>query len=397
MTAKTRKRNLFVSAFALLTVSAMSLFFSLYEPWVSIGSELIPDGSFSTPAATNAWSGWGERTRLIPDGGFGGSPGVVLTTSSNQNGVLRFTVYNLTNIPAFRVSLRAAAQGVARGKEGYHVPRAIFFYHDAKGKGLFSLHHGVTDISKDTGWRYYKDFFPVPNGAIDARLHIQNLGIAGTMQIDDLSVIPVRERHSSPWWKLFFGTLWMTAFGLCLFILRPWARRHGVLILITLALIMIGIVLPGKVLDGAIEKSIHTAKSLLPKPAKPMPPAQTVKAATAPEQSAAPKPVKPKEEPAILFVGTGVDNTHLIGHFAMFSLLAFFSALSWLAAPPSLKRTVSVFAGLTFFAAATEVLQYIPSDRAAALSDLRVDTVGMAGAVVLVFAIRHLQRLITRV
>ncbi|NOU36712.1 MAG: hypothetical protein HOO88_08075 [Kiritimatiellaceae bacterium] len=386
-------RNLFTALFAVLTVGVMALFYNLYEPWQPIGPELIPDGRFSTSAATHVWSGWNEQTRLVQDGGFDGSPGVILTTSPGQNGILRFTTYNLTNIPAFRVTLRAAAHGVVRGKEGYHVPRAIFFYHDAAAKSLFGLHHGVMDIPKDSSWRYYKDFFPVPPGAANARLHIQNLGSAGIMQIDDVSVIPVRERSSAPWWKLFFGTLWTISFGICLVALRPWARRCGYMILVTLTLILAGIILPGKLLDDSIEKSFHTAKNLIPKRVMPAPSAQTVKAT--PEPSVAPKPAAPKDEPTFALSGTVVEQSHIIGHFALFSLLAFLSALSWVPAP-SLKRIGIVSAGLAFFAAATEVLQFIPADRSAGLSDLRVDIIGMAGAVILVFLRRSLQRLISR-
>lgn len=389
MLEKSASRNLFAVLFAVLTVGVMALFYNIYEPWQPVGSELIPDGSFSTPAATNAWSGWNQWTRLVPDGGYRGSPGVVLTTSSNEHGILRFTVYDLTNIPAFRVSLRATAHGIAKGKEGYDVPRAIFFYHNTKAKSLFSLHHGVMDIRKDADWTYYKDFFPVPAGAADARLHIQNLGNAGVMQIDDISVIPVCERRDAVGWKLFFGTLWTTAFALCLFALRPWARRYGFLIVVTLALIMTGIVLPGKFLDDSIEKSIHAVKDLRPENAVSPAPVQAAK--VTPAQTAAPKPLKPKEEPVL--PGTGVEKTHIIGHFTLFSLLAFLSALSWLTAP-SIKRVLAVFAGLIFFAAATEVLQFIPADRSAGLSDLSIDTIGMTGAVAAVFILRSIQRLI---
>jgi VanZ family protein len=394
MNNKPARRNLFAATFAILTVGVMALFYNLYEPWLPVGPELIPDGSFTTPACTNAWSGWNERTRLVQDGGFGGSPGVVLTTSPGQNGILRFTTYDLTNVPAFRVSMRAAAHGVVRGKEGYHVPRAIFFYHNAGAKSLFGLHHGVMDISKDTGWRYYKDFFPVPPGAVNARLHIQNLGAGGIMQIDDVSVIPVRERPSAPWWKLFFGTLWTISFSLCLLALRPWARRYGYMILVTLTLIMIGVILPGKPLDDSIEKSFHTAKGLFPKHVTPAPPAQTVKAVM--EPAAAPKPAKPKDEPTFALSGTVVEQAHIVGHFALFSLLAFLSALSWISAPPSLRRVAAVSAGLIFFAAASEVLQFIPADRSAGLSDLRIDVIGMVGAIVAVFVLRSIQRLIIR-
>jgi len=373
---------------AVLTVGVMALFFSLYEPWQPIGPELIQDGEFNTPAATNVWSGWNALTQLVPDGGFGGSPGVVLTTSSNKHGILRFTVYNLTNIPAFRVSLRAAAQGIVQGKEGYHVPRAIFFYQDAKAKNLFNRHHAVMRIQKDSDWRQYTDVFPAPKGMVSARFQIQNLGAVGVMGIDDVSVIPVQERPDAPWWKLFFGTLWTVAFGLCLFALRPWVRRYGFLIMTTLALIMIGIILPGKLLDDSIEKSIHTAKSLRPKPVATAPASAVQPVKETPVQSATPKPIVLKE--------SGIKRTHMIGHFTLFSLLAFFSALSWISVQPSLKRGAAVFAGLIFFAAATEVLQFIPPDRSAGLSDLSIDVFGMAGAVVLVLLLRGIQRLINR-
>ncbi|MFA7256625.1 MAG: VanZ family protein [Kiritimatiellales bacterium] len=385
------KRNLFVSVFAVLTVGSMALFFNFYEPWQPVGPELIPDGSFSSPTSTNGWSGWNEWTRLTPNGGFRESPGVVLTCSPKKHGILRFTVRDLTTIHAFHVSMRAATEGVVRGKEGYHVPRAIFFYHDAKARSLFNLHHGLMDISKNTEWKRYTDVFPVPAGAVNARLHIQNLGIAGVMRIDDVSVIPVRPRPSAPIWKIFFGTLWMIAFGLCLFALRPWARRYGFLITVTLFLIMTGIVLPGKLLDDSIEKSLHTAKSMIQEHVAPEPP--TIKSA----QTQQPSAPKPKEEAIVAAPpsDTAVDHVHVIGHFIMFSLLAFLSALSWLI-PPSLKRAAAVFAGLALFSAATEVLQFIPADRSAGLNDLYVDLTGMAGAVALAFLLRSLQRLITR-
>jgi VanZ family protein len=114
------------------------------------------------------------------------------------------------------------------------------------------------------------------------------------------------------------------------------------------------------------------------------------------EPAAAPKPAKPKDEPTFALSGTVVEQAHIVGHFALFSLLAFLSALSWISAPPSLRRVAAVSAGLIFFAAASEVLQFIPADRSAGLSDLRIDVIGMVGAIVAVFVLRSIQRLIIR-
>ena len=394
MSGTTAKRNLFAGVFAVLTVGVMALFFNLYEPWQPIGPEMVPDGGFSTPAATNVWSGWNELTQIVPDGGFGGSPGVLLNTEGNRHGPLYFTVQDLTGCPALRVVLRATAKDIVRGEKHYYVPRAVLVYYNAAGKDITSRHQDLMDLHKDSDWRKYKAFFPAPAGAVYARLHVQNLGIAGIMRIDDVSIVPVQERFDAPWWRLLFGTLWTTAFGLCLFALRPWARRYGFLIMLTLTLIMTGIILPGKFLDDRIEKYTQAAKSLRPETVVPAPPAQTVKAH--PEQPATPKAPRPKEDPVIVLPDIDVGKVHVIGHFALFSLLAFLSSLSWISAPYSLRRAVEVFAGIAFFAAATEVLQFIPPDRSAGLSDLSIDVFGMAGAVVLILLLRGIQSLITR-
>ena len=397
MFEKASKRNLFASVFAILTVGSMALFFKLYEPWLPIGSELIPDGSFSSPAATNVFGGWSDLARLVPDGGFNGSPGVVLTIASNRTGTLRFTVHDLTNIPAFRVSLRAAAHGVVQGRKNYNVPKAVFYYRDTSGKSLYSMHHGVADFPKDADWRYYKDFFPVPKNTVDARFHVVNDGIAGVLQVDDLSVIPVCARLATSWWKLFFGTLWMTSFSVCLFALRPWTRRYGLLITATTLMILAGITLPGDILDSGIEKTAKFVKTTVRQINPPVQKPAAVKMSGTETAPPKPKPVKPAEEPLLTsLTGTVVDQAHLAGHFALFSLLAFLCALSWITTPFIVRHSFTVFTGLVLFAAATEVLQFITADRAAALSDLRVDTTGMAGAVILVLCIRGIQRLINR-
>lgn len=384
------KRNLFASVFAVLTVGAMALFFNVYEPWKPIGPERIADGNFNSPTATHIGSGWNDRARLVPNGGFKKSPGVVLTTCSNQHGRLRFTIHDLKNTPAFRVSLRATASGIKKGKEGYHLPRAVFFYEDADAKSLFSLHHGIMDITKDTGWRLYKDVFPVPEGASNARFQIMNYGVAGIMRIDDLSVIPVRTAPSAPWWNLFFGALWMTSFGFCLFIIRPWEQRYGSLITLMIFLTVAGIVTPGKLLDSSIQKTTRLAKSLPAAIRKSFVPQEPI--AIIPD-----KPLRsassttPKRIPEADIVRIEVNQAHMAGHFIFFSLLALFCALSVLRTPLSARNAWNLFALLTFFATATEVLQFIIPDRSPGLGDLFVDTTGMAGAILVVFVGRTLQ------
>jgi len=392
MFGKTPRWKLFTALFAVLTVGIMALFFNIYEPWQPVGPERIPDGTFNTTESTNGWKGWNQQVQWRPNGGLRESPCVELTTTPLQNGLLTFTVRNLDSVPAIRVSLRATTKDVVRGTEKTHTPRATFCYYNAQAERVYALRHSLAEIPGDTGWRRYKRFFPVPDGATKAQLDIWNLGSAGVLKVDDVSIIPVHSRTSAPWWKLLFGILWTTSFGLCLFALRPWARRYGLLIMVTLFLVMTGIVLPGQILDSAIEKTIRTAKRLTVNPRPP--PAQAVNAVV-PSGSGAAKPAVLKKELVAALTQQANEEAHRTGHLSLFSLLALLSTLSWLTAP-SLRRATTVYAGLAFFAASTEVLQFITPDRSATLGDLYVDMSGMAGAVVLVSAIRYIQRLIRR-
>lgn len=387
MFAKKPSRARIAVLFAVLTVGCMALFFNLYEPWTPIGPELLPDGSFSTPAATNGWTGWSPHAQVSPDGGYNGTPGVILTTSTNQRGLLRYYIHDLSNIPAFRVSLRAVAEGVTADKKSYRYPRAAFFYRADHNKPFFNLPHEFFGTQKDCGWRCYKGFFPVPITATNVQFYIHNAGITGVMRVDDLSVIPVRPRPSAPWWKLFFGAIWTVTFGLCLFALRPWTRRHGRLILLTVLLILTGILLPKSFLNETIQKTIQPVEKLVQQQTKPAPADTPV-----PGRPGTPEPAKSKEDLAVELIEAGVEWVYTIGHLTMFSLLAFLSALSWLAERPLLKRAGLVFAGLVLFAAATEVLQFITVDRSAGLYDLCVDLTGMAVATGLVILLRRIQR-----
>jgi VanZ family protein len=349
---------------------------------------MIANGDFNTPAATHGWIGWNRRAQISPDGGYNNSPGVILTTSLNQHGCLRYFIHDLTNIPAFRVSLNAVAKGVVAKQETYQYPRALFFYTDHNNNPLFHLPHEFFGTQKDKRWHRYKDFFSVPASAANVQLYIQNSGTAGIMQVDDVSVIPVRARPSAPWWNLFFGALWTAGFGVFLFILKPWKRRYGSLIMLTVLFILTGILLPKNILNETIQTTRQSIRKLGQQLTNPVPPSSAQPGKPEPKH---PELEKPKEDIIDSLKETGTEHVCTIGHFTMFSLLAFFSGLSWLTVLPALKRAGTIFAGLILFAAATEVLQFITADRTARLADMYVDLTGMAVAILLVILLRSIQ------
>ncbi|MGE4488033.1 MAG: VanZ family protein [Kiritimatiellales bacterium] len=381
MTAKFDKRNLFASVFSLLTIISMTLFFNLYDPWQPVGPQLIQDGGFNRLSCTNEWSGWQENTDWAADGGFNGSPGVVLTTSEKKHGRLRMTIEHPERFPAFRVSVRATASNVRQGKKSWDVPRGIFFFRNQAGKTVQGKYYSVFGIEKDTGWRRYSEVFPVPDDVLDARLQFQNFAGSGTLHLDDVSVIPVRPRPSAAGLSIFFLLLWSAAFGIAMLTLHPWTRRGGWLIVLTSLAIVVGTATPGKILDGSITETARWVKGLVPTPEKPavVPAAavQKAKPAGKPVQNPAQKPALPKDDEI-------VNTVHFQGHLLLFILLALLCAYGW---PGCLFRTAG---GLLLFACSTEVLQFVSIDRAAGISDLIVDLTGAGAGLLAATAIRRL-------
>ncbi|QHI69693.1 VanZ family protein [Tichowtungia aerotolerans] len=379
-----------VGLFAALTVAAMALFFNLYEPWQAIGPERIVDGSFESPDCAAEWTGWDERlARLAHGDGYRNSTGVILEATPRHHSTLRKTIPDIKNIPAFKVSVRAKAEKVHPGTEGYHLPRTIFFYRNSKGKGMYNHSHTVFGLKKDTRWKRYSSIFPVPENSMDGRLQLQNLGSSGTLYVDDVSVIPVSPRPTAPFFQVLFILLWIGAFSACLLALSPWTSRTGTATLLCATGIIAGVLLPGEFLNRSILRTADMFQKTVqritpPKPETPSP-AQTDKIPAAeseprPEEKPAPhQPKPPAETPADTFV----RHTYITGHFSLFLILAALSMLTWAPAHKPNRIIFAVLAGLTLFAASTEVLQFLTPDRKAGLDDLAVDFSGILIAVAL--------------
>lgn len=347
MAGKMKTNRRFALLFALLTLSAMALFFHTYSPWTPMGEEQL----------SNDWNGWSPLIQKI-------ETGVVLETTSNQNSSLRFTLPSIENEIGFRVSLRARAEGVVPGEKSWHCPRAVFCYYDENDKGIYSTPHGVFSIKKERGWKTYRAFFPVPEEAVRARFHLQNFGQSGTLHIEHTSIIPAKPRASVPYWKATFALLWFSALGTCVVALHLWRRRFGWIICALTLAIIAGVLLPQNILNHAIKTTCEPPQRITKAPAPPPVPVEVQKA----------KPKDPKPEIA---KKETIECAHGIGHVILFGLLALFTALSWLWNQTTPKRSTAVLAGLTFFATATEILQNVTPDRKAGWSDLSLDLIGV--------------------
>jgi VanZ family protein len=393
------RRVRFTLLFTALALGGMVLFYNRYDPWRESGPERIADGGFESAESDAVWNGWSDLARRVSDGGFQSTGGIVLNTTSNRHGTLRFTIGDLTGIHAFRVSLRATAADIIRGRDGYHIPRALFFFNDRQGKSMWHVSHGVVNLPEARPWRRYREVFPVPAEAQDARLHIQNYGAGGELRIDDVSVAAVVPRASAPWWRLFFGGLWLTVFTGWMFILRPWERRCGILMSLTALVILTGTVMPGELLDGGIyalraRLREHVAGLSVAAGEKSVP--ETVQAPPSPGTHHPEKTRLDDHRPTSDERGIA-GRAHLTGHFALYGLLAFFASLAWLGATPVASRAGALLSGLLLFAAATEILQLITPDRKAGWQDLLTNLAGIFAAVLLIIGLKTAQSVFRRI
>jgi len=394
----------FAALFAVLTVGAMGLFFTVYDPWTEIGPNRVADGQFETPACTNGWTGWNNRlVHLDSDGGFKRSGGVVLNTSPKHHGILKMTVAGVKSVPAFKVAVRAAARNIQKGSQNWYIPRAVFFFRDQKGKGLFNLSHEIFSITRDMGWREYASVFPVPKNAVVGELQIQNLGTKGDLAVDNVSIVPVMQQPSAPVFDLFFFILWMTALAVCLIVLEPWKTLSGIVAMFCALTIIVGVLLPQKVLNGAINVAVvkaYNVKKKIEHPVSRSGNAPPVLRPVAKERSAsAPFAKKQKIHLSTIPDYIWINRAHRGGHFILFMILAFCSILRWAPTGKYAYATniLFVIAGLIQFAISTETLQFITIDRKAGLSDLGVDVAGILMATALCLLMCGISRLFRKI
>ena len=385
MTGKKQNSQRKTALFALLTVAGMALFFNLYNPWIPVGPDRILDGGFENPSCIEEWTGWGERVSLTPQAGFQKTSGVQIRTTPTKNGILRKTITEIENVSAFQVSLRATTQNVQGGKESWYFPRSVFFYRTTENKALFNISHGIFMIDKDSHWKHYTETFPVPDHVKNVTLQVQNLGVGGILCIDDLSIIPVKRRASAPLFTLFFTLLWSAALLSNVITLRLWKTTWGIGVLLVAALILLGVLLPSQTLNQGIDATYSSAKKatqqieqLVSKPDPQQKPTSLQKPET--EEFIAKKEAEP------------IHYAHRLGHAALFMLLAMLSMLCWNAPSAPRRRPLFILAGLSLFAAATEIIQFITPDRTAKPPDFAIDLSGILLAVVLAQLATRYQR-----
>ncbi len=353
-----------IPALALLLVTV--LFWSVYDRYEVAGSALLEAPSLAD----------GTRVR----GGVFGRAGrfSLNVLPGGKPARISFSLPAATDHEFIRVRARIKVDGVVEGKHSWNCARLLVTQYDADNKWM-SGHHGLVAEKGTKDWEAHEDVFKIFPKADRADLVLQQSGSEGSAEFDQIEAQPVRFRASFVGWRVFFAVLWFLAAILYFPRCRLHQRKLKILIFLNAAAILAGTLMPSDwIITGSekIQSTLHELRTSEPSPTKIL----------ASEKNKKPAPTSPQKQ-MDWFMEMNLE-THQAGHFILFASLCFLVYCS-----AALERQHPIyFAKVGFdiliFAAVTEALQFLTTDRTAGILDLRTDLYGMAAALVVFLAVR---------
>lgn len=388
---------------AAVFLAVMALFFTYHDQYRDVGGNLIAGGDFAQSpireGGANTAGGWrarGPSLRWEPQGGVDYSGGVRLGTHEGRGSNLGYTVDNPRRFRFLRLSGRLRADDIVVGDQAWNTARLLLFFTDRDGRSHLQRDHVVCVITGTQSWRHCERVFPVPDFAVTARIHVQNLAASGALWIDELRLTPVIERSSTIFWRLLFAALWCGVLAYCVWSARLSRQPLGPLIIAIALLIVFGVAVPEPVIEQIVYRGTDTAKELLNDQSSDA--SKPGEAQVAPSTAPAAPPGRDRAQPSPLPFAT-LFTVKQIGHFVLFSLLAFLTFLSvirrWRSGSPASRPTAAfatVTAALLIFAAGAEILQFLTTTRRPSLFDWGIDAGGIVFGAAIALAIRRVAR-----
>ena len=278
-----------------------------------------------------------------------------------------------TDYESIRIRARIKVDGVVVGKYPWNCARLLVTQYDANNKWI-SGHHGLVAEKGTQDWGHHEDLFKIFSGTVRADVVLQQSGLAGTAEFDQIEAQPARVRASFVWWRVLFIALWLVAAGLYFRRCRLHRRKLKTLIFINVVAILAGTLMPADWITSASERVKGVVQELRePEPAREILPAET---------KSVPPQAPPLQEQMDWFMEVEVE-AHQVGHFVLFASLCFLVYLSAALERQHPVYFVKVGFDVLLFAAVTEALQFLTLDRSAGVADLRIDLYGMATALLL--------------
>ena len=247
-------------------LAAMALFFTFYDFYRDVGDNLVAGGGLEEPplAASSStpggpWRGRGPRVEWESQGGFDGSGGVRLGTQPGRGSSLNYGVEDPARFQLLRIAGRLRTDHIVPGTHGWNTARLLLSFTDGSGE---RVHHAVCEIEGSTPWRLCERVIAVPEGAVAAQIHVQNLAASGTLWVDDLALTPVVKKSSTPFWRALFGTLWAAVLVYCAWLSRLLDRPLGFAIIAIVLVIIAGVAAPVSTIEEIARRGADTVNGL---------------------------------------------------------------------------------------------------------------------------------------
>ncbi len=371
----------------------MGVFLASYRPFHPVGPDLLGDlGTFDggvsldprgwkgdppgeTPA--DSWQHYGD-VAWDPEGGLAGSGAVRLRVGpTGQRAALRWRLPRARRYRYLGISCWVRSEGVRKGKQEWAWPRVLLVPRDARGRGLWDHQRPSLIVEGDVPWTPMEGIYRVYPHDAWIEVYLQQAGAAGTLWVDEVHLHEMRLESGYAAWKAFFAAGWFLLVGGCFHVLGVFRGRWRWPLLLVVVAILLGVMLPGQVLNDEANRVVDTATRV----AGEIRAAWRVGHPPAAGPGENPAPAGRRETPPLV----DVRNMKKKGHFVFFLVLGVVARFAWVRRRRHgpLAPWPWFLGGLVLFTAATEVLQYVTWTRTPALYDWSIDLAGLAAGIAL--------------
>ncbi|MDF7800858.1 VanZ family protein [Pontiellaceae bacterium B1224] len=346
---------------AILLLAATLLFWSNYDPCRPYGPVLLETATLADAAYV--------------EGDCRETNSVFMLTRSEGGTIpaVGFKLPDVSNYRMLRLRGRLRAESVVPGEYEFDSARVTLVQRDKSGRVVARFDEDAHGSGTFKWTKFLNDYY-VHRGVEQVEVLLTQQGQSGTALFDSVEVRPVRFKGRTHWIKYAFAAAWLILgifyFPRC----RLHTRKLRHLILLNVILILVGILLPTRV----IQRGIHEMNQLI-------------------------SCVQVKDFPAgMQFVTAGpafdlplhFEDTvgRSKGHFILFGSLSFLVLLSGALEGQPRSYYFKVAFDVLLFGAITEALQYLTPDRTVDMADMLCNAYGMLTAMVLFIFVKTLWR-----
>jgi VanZ family protein len=319
-------------------------FFTLYERYQTVGSELLTDPQF-----TQGFNHWDKSGRGIAK--LAANTLLLQVDKPGAGVAVRQSLPDPGQYRLLRLSGKLKSQNIHPGSRFWQKGRLVLVSFD-KNQHMMPVPHVVADLQGTLPWRLYQANFRIPQQVHEVQIGVQLIGATGTLIVKNLSLQEIKEKNHFSLYRNLGIAVWV--FGL-IWLSLPWVSQlrfnlPHLLLYTAVGGIFIGALMPVK-FKIDVDYEVSTALATLTR--------QVDHGAGAAQ--------------------TRRDDATFVskwGHVLFFALLAF--ALWW--AYPQVNR-LSLLFGLLIFASVSEILQLFIDGRLPQVSDFFIDSLGLLGGI----------------